>query len=281
MKINHGQIFKDFVELEGYKLLSVYKNNSTKVSLMCPNDHIFEMRPNNFKSGGQRCPKCSGKCTVQAKEQFEFLIKQEGYVLLSEYKKALSKVRLKCPEGHGYEVRPNDFKMGHRCPKCDGQCPIQAKGQFMDLLRQEGYELVSKYKKSNEKISVLCPEGHEWDVRPDDFKNRYIRCPHCNGSTGQRKLQELLRGMVHEEVIYNDRVTLNGLELDIYYPELKVAIEYQGNYWHSLPKTIDNDRRKKDLCKGLDINLIEVWDNDFMKNNELIIQQVIEQMGVL
>lgn len=37
----------------------------------------------------------------------------------------------------------------------------------------------------------------------------------------------------------NDRTVLNGRELDLYYPELKLGIEFNGNYWHSELKKSD------------------------------------------
>ncbi len=327
MKNNYAEKFKDLVELEGYVLLSEYINSRIKVKLKCPNKHIYEVTPNNFKKGtrcqkclnkiqiqsrenftktlnqegyeligeyinvmvkvklkcpkghiykvapnnfnhNQRCPKCSNKCPIQAKEQFIELLYEEGYELLSEYKNTQIKVKLKCPNNHEWNVKPNDFKNNKRCPKCAGKCPIQAKEQFIQTLDREGYELLSEYKNNRIKVKLKCPNNHEWNVTPDSFKNNGRRCPHCAGSTGQRLLQEMLLNYDIGKVIYNDREALDGLEIDIYYPELSIGIEYQGNYWHSLPDHTERDKRKKLLCKEKGIKLIEVWDEDFLKNQE-------------
>lgn len=68
------------------------------------------------------------------------------------------------------------------------------------------------------------------------------------------------------EVIRNDRKVLNGNELDIYIPKKDVAIEINGNFWHSdkyLPKTYHY--RKSKACEEKGIRLIHVyqyqWDN--------------------
>lgn len=241
--------------------------------MRCPEGHEWSTLPNNFKRGN-RCPKCSGMCSIQAEEQFKELVENEGYELLDEYKNNKTKVKLRCNKGHEYYVTPIDFKHNYRCLKCVGLCPIQAKEQFIHLLNKEGYELLDEYKNNKTKVKLKCNKGHDYYVMPYSFKNNYSRCPHCEGSTGQRKLQEMLKLYIKDDVIYNDRKLLEGLELDIYYPSLNIAIEYQGNYWHNRPETMERDRRKEQLCEEKGIILIEVWDDDFLKNPEEITKKI-------
>jgi very-short-patch-repair endonuclease len=269
-KFNETLLFKKC------KLLSTYKNNRTPVDLECINGHIFKKTPSDFRRGSG-CPKCSGKCPEQAKINFVELLNKEGYDLISPYVKALSCVSVRCSVGHIFDMRPNNFKMGHRCPKCAGLCSEQSKEHFIINLKDNGYELLSKYINISTKVNLKCPEGHIWKVTPNDFKNGN-RCPHCSGSTGQRMLQEMLLGHIKSPVIYNDRKTLNGLELDIYYPELNIAIEYQGNYWHNLPEKRETDRRKKSICKEKGIKLLEVWDSDFLKNKDVVVDNIIKEI---
>ena len=145
------------------------------------------------------------------------------------------------------------------------------------LLSEEGYELLSEYKNNSTKVKLKCPNDHIWEVIPSGFKN-YNRCPHCAGSTGQRLLQSMLEEYNLGKVIYNDREILNGLELDIYYPNLNIGIEYQGNYWHNRSETKERDKRKRELCKELNIKLLEVWDDDFMKDQEKEVDKIIRQI---
>lgn len=60
------------------------------------------------------------KRSVKAFNEFIDLLIEEGYELKSEYVKNSIKVILKPPCGHEeYEVKPNDFKRGCRCPECN------------------------------------------------------------------------------------------------------------------------------------------------------------------
>ena len=45
-----------------------------------------------------------------------------------------------------------------------------------------GYTLISKeYKRAGDKLNCICPNGHEWSVTFNFFKNRGVRCPKCQG----------------------------------------------------------------------------------------------------
>lgn len=49
-----------------------------------------------------------------------------------------------------------------------------------------------------------------------------------------------------------------NMELDCYNPQLKLAIEYDGFYWHKGEKQEERDKRKNALCKNNSINLIRI-----------------------
>lgn len=79
--------------------------------------------------------------------------------------------------------------------------------------------------------------------------------------------------------MHNQRVLLKGKELDIYIPDIKIAIEYNGNYWHSdqnhmVTKSLghpmsQNHRWKQNRCEKLGIKLIFIWEHDWNFNRNL------------
>ena len=59
--------------------------------------------------------------------------------------------------------------------------------------------------------------------------------------------------------------------MDIYIPELNLAFEFNGSYWHSsLYKDKCYHQNKTKLCYEKGIQLIHVYEYDWVKNKELI-----------
>jgi very-short-patch-repair endonuclease len=77
-------------------------------------------------------------------------------------------------------------------------------------------------------------------------------------STPQLTLRNILDAILKLESNYNDRVTIKPYEIDIYYPSLKLAFEYQGKYWHT--NKSNNDTKKSDIMKQMGIKLICLYE---------------------
>lgn len=60
---------KDFVEREGYHLISkMYEGTFNKLELKCAKGHSFKMKFNNFQQG-QRCPECASRLLISKGEK--------------------------------------------------------------------------------------------------------------------------------------------------------------------------------------------------------------------
>lgn len=98
---------------------------------------------------------------------------------------------------------------------------------------------------------------------PKNFRARNI-------SKGETEVFEYITSIINQEVIHSDRKTLEHFELDIYIPSLKLGVEYDGDYWHSLPRMIERDERKNQVCHQKGIRLIRIKESDWLKNQEEI-----------
>lgn len=72
-----------------------------------------------------------------------------------------------------------------------------------------------------------------------------------------------------EDIITSDRTVLNGKELDIYIPSKRLAIEFNGNYWHStLYKDSSYHQQKSVQCIENGIRLIHIFEYEWINDEQ-------------
>lgn len=111
---------RKFIENQGYKWVSgEYQNAFSKLELECPKKHLFKTTWSDFHSIGSRCPFCAVDKKRKTSEEVQKFIESQGYKwVFGEYKNCRSKLWLRCPKGHLWEVNWNDFQQGVRCSFC-------------------------------------------------------------------------------------------------------------------------------------------------------------------
>lgn len=99
--------------------------------------------------------------------------------------------------------------------------------------------------------------------------------PNNNRSKNEIKLYNLICANFNGTVEHSIRSIINPLELDIYIPDLKLAIEYNGCYYHSIEAGTSKDYHlEKSLrCRDLGIRLIHIYDfENFDTQCELVLK---------
>lgn len=151
IKKTQEEVIQDFRDIHGdrYDYSKVnYKNNSTKVCIVCHkkdkngNEHgEFLQKPYSHKSG-KGCPKCkaektSKRCRDTLEEFIRKSIKKHGYLYdYSEvkYESDNIPVCIKCKKHGIFWQTPGKHKQGHGCPKCNSS--------HLELITEE---LLKKY----------------------------------------------------------------------------------------------------------------------------------------
>lgn len=80
-------------------------------------------------------------------------------------------------------------------------------------------------------------------------------------SAKEKEILKYIKTFYIEDIIENDKNVLNGLELDIYIPKLKIGIEFDGTYWHA-----DKRFYKKDDKINFKYTAEEIWKHDAYKD---------------
>lgn len=181
-KYTNRYVFEYFKKFD-YILLSKYKNVTTKLKLKCPSGHIIYQTFELFKRG-HRCSICFYKKLGDMKrekiENIKKYVEKFGYLCLSKEFLRDKIIILKCPYGHIYNVRYDQFKSGYRCPVC-ARVKKYSFTEVKKYIEKVGYKCLSTNKEWNNtksKIKFQCPNNHIYKTRFDIFQQGG-RCPIC------------------------------------------------------------------------------------------------------
>jgi very-short-patch-repair endonuclease len=121
--------------------------------------------------------------------------------------------------------------------------------------------------KSSQIVSWICAKGHKYTSTVYDRTrgDRPHSCPDCsskNSSPEFRIVAELK--LIFSEIQHRKRI--EHLEADIFIPELNLAIEYDGGYYHT---STSKDRQKNEFFKGKGIQLIRIRQGNLKKISAL------------
>ena len=117
------------------------------------------------------------------------------------------------------------------------------------------------------------------DIFEDHIDGGHLpRCLKCNPyiagfSYDEKEISDYVKSLTVESVIENDRSVLNGMELDIYIPSKKIAIEYDGLHWHSEcggGKDKNYHLNKTSMCDIKGIRLIHIFEDEWVYNKDII-----------
>lgn len=113
----------------------------------------------------------------------------------------------------------------------------------------------------------VCKQKQLWTsykwVDEDNYRcNLY--CIHC-WTPARSSYENIILSMVPDSVKAeaNSRNVIKPKELDIYFPEHNLAIEFDGEYWH---QDSTSSLEKKWLCEQKNIRLINIFQHEFDEN---------------
>ena len=133
-------------------------------------------------------------------------------------------------------------------------------------------------------VKTKCPQcgeyathtlGNVFIFSKSSLKNGAPLCKVCassyNTSKYEHELADYISTFYSGDCIINSRGIISPLELDIYYPEKKIAIEFNGDYFHSdNNKSQDYHINKYIQCAKHNILLISVFESYWLSQcNEI------------
>ena len=254
-----------------------------KVWWKCSKNHKWEATIASRASGGRGCPVCAGQKVLSGFNDLQTLFpniakfwdyEKNGDLKPSQVSSKTKRVVWwKCDSGHSYDM-PVDKKTsrGFGCPICSNYRIVSG----INDLATTNPELVFEWhkekngsllpqqigKNSTKKIWWICQKGHEWTATPHDRTQDNTGCPICSArrhtSFPEQAIYFYLKKLYPDTVNRYKDIFNNGMELDVYIPSLKLAIEFDGKAFHNTEVQHKRELVKYEICKQNKIYLIRI-----------------------
>jgi hypothetical protein len=134
---------------------------------------------------------------------------------------------------------------------------------------------------------MWCDKGHEYQINTGNYasrvKNKTPLCTVCYPIGNHRSIKEemiynYISSIYSGEIIQSYR---DGLEIDIYLPDLKIGFEFNGLYWHSEErKSKYYHLEKTKYFKERGIRIIHIWEDDWNLRSDIVKSQISNWLGL-
>lgn len=199
---------------------------------------------------------------------------------LNHFKSTADKITIGCPR-HG-DVRMtwfSHFILHQACNKCSKSYTVEQVYELIETMKKpyintksmsintNGSNFVKSYMLEN----LYCTRHKTFfDQTYNAFRDGFVGCPECNTASVSEQ-EKSLRNFVSKLIDIEANVRPEWLlfdskfpkELDIFIPELNLAIEYNGTHYHSVEfneKFLDYHKKKYEACLKNGINLIHIFE---------------------
>jgi len=311
-KKTQEQFEKEVYDLyqEEYTVLGKYINANEYIKMRhnCDecNSHEYDVKPTQFLKGKYKCPICfrTSKKTTEKYKKEVYNKYGDEYEVIGEYTGSNKYIQIRHCCGKEYPVLANALLQGNRCPVCGSASRVLNKTKTHEEFCKEVYDLEgdeyivkSDYIGAKEDISmfhIIC--STEYSTTPDRFLHR-ARCPKCNQSKGETKIDEVLTNInfTHDrEFTFIDLKGINGgllrFDVPIFWDSEKTQlaglIEFDGEQhfrWikgmmskKDFKKLQYHDKLKDKYCVENNIKLLRIKYDQFDDIEKLVINFIQE-----
>ena len=193
--------------------------------------------------------------------------------------------------GHEWKMQVKSKTSGQGCPYCSKRKVLKGYNDLLTLRPELMIEWSSKNIVSpdtqsefaNVEALWVCKTCHyEWKTVIAN-RTRGSGCPRCVAASQTSQAEEEIAQYIQEKTGIKAQQSIRNIikgELDIYIPEKKIAIEFNGLYWHSekFGKDSKYHYRKYQQCQELGIQLIQIWEDDWKDRKETIKTSILHKL---
>jgi hypothetical protein len=285
----------DYTKPETYE---AFNGSRSYVPIWCTvHTKFFTQKVNNHLALGQGCPECSALVKAdkrRKKDPISDFIRVHGSTYdysKVEYKDTHSVVKIVCKLHGEFLQEPNSHLRGIGCPKCGEikkayigtQISLQYKKEYVERARRvhsDEYDYPEIPEHSHADIRIICKTHGEFTQKAYSHLAG-VGCWYCGQRTNYTEIE--LANFVQRlgvTVLREDREQLSGKHIDIWVPERKVGIEYNGSYWHTEEKRGNSHRAKWEIAQSKGIHLVQIFDFEWAKRRPAVENRLKAILGV-
>lgn len=101
------------------------------------------------------------------------------------------------------------------------------------------------------------------------------------GSVQQQAIEKFIMQNYDGGIIFDAKNVIPNYDIDIYIPELNLAFEFNGVYFHGETKNRDKKYHlnKHVLCEIAGIQLFQIWSNEWLNKKDIVCSRVLNALG--
>lgn len=138
-------------------------------------------------------------------------------------------------------------------------CPLQNKEiqqKSKQTLREKyGVENIAKSQQIKLQKKQTCLQRY-------DYITPLINIKYIKYSKKQKEVLQFIKSFYNGVIIQNDKAIIKPYQLDIVLPQLRLAIEFNGSYWHSIQNTHDKNYHLNKIlkCNEQNYRVVNIWE---------------------
>jgi hypothetical protein len=169
--------------------------------------------------------------------------------------------------------------------------------QYRDLLKNKIKERypnldIKNISEDLSELEILCDDCHtEYKISQsllrERVKHKYVNCTNCNpvgmsfSSSYEDELSKILNewGVAH---LRHTKIPGTKLELDILIPQINLAIEFNGLFWHNeLFVNTEYHLNKTELCDKNGMDLIHIFEDEWLYKKDVVLSIIKNKLGLI
>lgn len=152
--------------------------------------------------------------------------------------------------------------------------------EFVDFIKDKTTNLLFNCKNCDKDFSI---NTYQFYYR---VNNKLNICTNCHpisesSSLSQIELSKYIKENYKGQIFENYKSAIQPYEIDIFLPEINLAFEFNGIWWHSSKfKEKDYHLKKLELCQSKNIKLITLWEDDWQIKRDICKSFISNKLGL-